>query len=64
MVNVWDLKSFVLRTTVPVYETLEAVCIVPDGCGLPGSSAKVGGSGVRFLTVGDLSVVRVWNSEG
>ncbi|BBN19124.1 U3 small nucleolar RNA-associated protein 13 [Marchantia polymorpha subsp. ruderalis] len=64
VVNVWDLKSFVLRTTVPVYETLEAVCIVPDGCGLPGSSAKVGGSGVRFLTVGDLSVVRVWNSEG
>ncbi|KAG6550306.1 hypothetical protein Mapa_008267 [Marchantia paleacea] len=64
VVNVWDLKSFSLRTTVPVYETLEAVCIVPDGCGLPGSIAKTGGSGIRFLTVGDLSVIRVWNSEG
>ncbi|KAL3678389.1 hypothetical protein R1sor_021345 [Riccia sorocarpa] len=62
VVNIWSLKSFSLKTTIPVYETLEAVCIVPDGCKLPGSKIN-GGSGIRFLTVGELGAIRIWNSE-
>ncbi|KAL2610086.1 hypothetical protein R1flu_028659 [Riccia fluitans] len=62
VVNVWNLKGFSHKTTIPVYETLEAVCIIPDGCKLPGSKIN-GGSGVRFLTVGELGSIRIWNSE-
>ena len=74
--NVWDLRDYSLHHTVPVYEAIETVLVVPDGCGLPGSTSsesakstantptKSRGGPVRFLTVGERGIVQIWNSEG
>lgn len=78
VVNVWDLRDYSHRTTVPVYEAIETVCVLPDGSGFPGSASsdgsltansmkpkkKSGGASLRFLTVGEHGIVQVWNSDG
>lgn len=72
VVNVWSLQDFSLQTTVPVYEPLEAICIVPDGSQLMGicnkkklEKAKRSGVGpVCFLTVGERGIIRIWLAEG
>ncbi len=70
MVNVWDLRDYKLHTTVPIYEAVETVLMVPDGCGLPGCTTetkalkKSGQAPLKFLTVGERGIVQVWNSEG
>lgn len=70
MVNVWDLRDYSLHTTVPIYEAVETVLVVPDGCGLPGCATesttkkKSGQAPLKFLTVGERGIVQVWNSEG
>lgn len=74
----WDLRDYSLHTTVPVYEAIETVLVVPEGSDLPGSenetsansrstaktSKKSGQAPVKFLTVGEGGVVQVWHSEG
>ncbi|KAI5069023.1 hypothetical protein GOP47_0015324 [Adiantum capillus-veneris] len=72
VVNVWNMQDFSLQTTVPVYEPIEAVCIVPDGSELLQvcnkkklEEAKVSGAvPVWFLTVGERGIIRIWLAEG
>lgn len=78
MVNVWDLRDYSLHRTVPVFEAIETVLVVPEGSDLPGSktetsanahstaltSKKSGQAPVKFLTVGEGGIVQVWQSEG
>jgi U3 small nucleolar RNA-associated protein 13 len=61
VVNVWDLRDYSLHTTVPIYEAVETVLVVPDGCGLPGCTTE---TTRQFLTVGERGIVQIWNSEG
>eukprot|EP01018_Ginkgo_biloba_P035898 Gb_13772 [translate_table: standard] len=74
VVNIWDLRDNSFKTTIPTYEALEAVCIVPDGSKLVSGmsqsqhSAKKQKKGaatpVHFLTVGERGIVRIWSSVG
>ncbi|MCO5557503.1 hypothetical protein L7F22_011068 [Adiantum nelumboides] len=72
VVNVWNMQDFSLQTTVPVYEPIEAVCIVPDGgqllqvCDMKKlEKTKISGAApVCFLTVGERGIIRIWLAEG
>ncbi|KAI3905054.1 hypothetical protein MKX01_017300 [Papaver californicum] len=52
VVNLWDLRNYSFKMTVPTYEVVETVC------------KKKSSPPVFFLTVGERGVVRIWNSEG
>ncbi|XP_047980468.1 transducin beta-like protein 3 [Salvia hispanica] len=72
VVNVWDLHDYSCKTTVLVYEALEAVCTFdaasPFALCLSAFAQKIGkkisSSSVQFLTVGERGIVRIWNSDG
>lgn len=70
MVNVWNLRDYSLHTTVPIYEAVETVLVVSDGCDLPGCTTettgqkKSGQAPLKFLTVGERGIIQIWNSEG
>ncbi|KAK9144295.1 hypothetical protein Sjap_004198 [Stephania japonica] len=73
VVNLWDLRNYSCEMTVPVYETLEAVCVVRSGtCFATGLGLNEQRKGkkksslppIHFVTVGERGVVRFWNSEG
>lgn len=70
VVNVWNLRDYSLHTTVPIYEAVETVLVVSDGCDLPGCTTettgqkKSGQAPLKFLTVGERGIIQIWNSEG
>ncbi|PIA55623.1 hypothetical protein AQUCO_00700140v1 [Aquilegia coerulea] len=74
IVNLWDLRNYEFKLTVPTYEVLEAVRAIPPESPLAaclgsndkhsGKKQKLGSPPIYFLTVGERGVVRIWNSEG
>ncbi|KAF5930773.1 hypothetical protein HYC85_031646 [Camellia sinensis] len=72
VVNVWDLRDYGCTITVPTYEVLEAVCVIPSAS--PFTSCldlykqqhgkKSASSAIYFITIGERGIVRLWNSEG
>ncbi|KAL7254550.1 hypothetical protein ACSBR1_008845 [Camellia fascicularis] len=72
VVNVWDLRDYGCKITVPTYEVLEAVCVIPSAS--PFTSCldlykqqhgkKSASSAIYFITIGERGIVRLWNSEG
>lgn len=74
VVNLWDLRKYEFKITVPTYEVLEAVCAIPSRSPLAdclgsnkqqsGKKKKIGSPPIQFLTVGERGIVRIWNSEG
>ncbi|KAI3918510.1 hypothetical protein MKX01_041830 [Papaver californicum] len=73
VVNLWDLRNYSFKMTVPTYEMVETVCVIHPGThfysslGLKETSSakkKKSSPPVFFLTVGERGVVRIWNSEG
>ncbi|CAL5367966.1 unnamed protein product [Camellia sinensis] len=72
VVNVWDLRDYGCKITVPTYEVLEAVCVIPSAS--PFTSCldlykqqhgkKSVSSAIYFITIGERGIVRLWNSEG
>ncbi|KAI1883949.1 hypothetical protein AGOR_G00221340 [Albula goreensis] len=59
--TVWDLKSREVVRTVPVYEAVEAVVILPAG----GDFSQIGvkTKGLHFITAGSKGVLRVWEAS-
>ncbi|XAR71526.1 hypothetical protein NMG60_11017839 [Bertholletia excelsa] len=72
VVNLWDLHDYGCKITVPTYEVLEAVCVIPSASVYASCldlykrqcRKKSGSSTIYFLTVGERGIVRLWNSEG
>ncbi|KAF8369439.1 hypothetical protein HHK36_032554 [Tetracentron sinense] len=74
VVNLWDLRNYGFKTTVPTYEVLETVCIIHPGIHLAsclGSyeqhsrrKKKNEAPSIYFLTVGEHGIVRIWSSKG
>ncbi|KAF5182966.1 transducin beta-like protein, partial [Thalictrum thalictroides] len=74
IVNLWDLRNYEFKLTVPTYEVLEAVRAIPTESPFAaclrsnephsGKKKKLGSPPIYFLTVGERGVVRIWNSEG
>ncbi|KAK2915927.1 hypothetical protein QQF64_024326 [Cirrhinus molitorella] len=59
--TVWDLKKNTVMRTVPVYEAVEGVVLLP-GTG-DFSQMGVKGDGLYFVTAGSKGVLRVWDSS-
>ncbi|OMO51098.1 hypothetical protein COLO4_37813 [Corchorus olitorius] len=73
VVILWDLHDYRCKSTVPIYEVLEAVCIIPSGSHFALSlgvfsqqtrKRKSGSTGIYFITAGERGTIRIWNSEG
>jgi U3 small nucleolar RNA-associated protein 13 len=68
IVNVWDMRKYSSKKTIPTYEMIEAVSFIGPGseflaC-LGIESANINGkTDGHFLTVGERGVVRVWSLE-
>ncbi|BGP00204.1 U3 small nucleolar RNA-associated protein 13 [Rhodotorula toruloides] len=66
VVNVWDLERGVLRKTMPVFETLEAIGLVevPQSSDRKGKGKETDASRRKAVfTGGDKGVVRLWDLQ-
>lgn len=68
VVNVWDVRKYSSKKTIPTYEMIEAVSFIGPGSGFlaclgvePANLKKRTDS--YFLTVGERGVVRIWCLE-
>ncbi|XP_067279298.1 transducin beta-like protein 3 [Pseudorasbora parva] len=59
--SVWDLKENVVKRTVPVYEAVEGVVVLPETSDY--SQMGVKNEGLHFVTAGSKGVLRVWDSS-
>ncbi|KAG8145348.1 hypothetical protein E2320_011902 [Naja naja] len=59
--TVWDLKAKKVKSTIPVYETIESVVLLPQELDL--SNLGVTKSSTHFLTAGSKGVLRVWDAS-
>ncbi|KAL0993109.1 hypothetical protein UPYG_G00103330 [Umbra pygmaea] len=59
--TVWDLKSREAKKTVPVYEAVESVVLLPEGCDYSEIGVKT--NELHFITAGSKGVLRVWESS-
>ncbi|XP_063286536.1 transducin beta-like protein 3 [Pelobates fuscus] len=58
---VWDLNTKSTKRTVPVYESVEAVVLLPNTPGIIGGETST--ESVLFLTAGSKGILRVWNAS-
>ncbi|XP_062820586.1 transducin beta-like protein 3 isoform X1 [Anolis carolinensis] len=58
--TVWDLKKNESKVTIPVYESVESVIMLPEGGDVSQLEAKTTSS--LFLTAGSKGLLRVWDS--
>ncbi|XP_039211517.1 transducin beta-like protein 3 [Crotalus tigris] len=59
--TVWDLKAKKVKSTIPVYETIESVVLLPQELDL--SNLGVTKSSTHFLTAGSKGILRVWDAS-
>lgn len=57
--TVWDLKTETSKRTIPVYESVEAVVVLPDSTDSPGAGRK----GLHFITAGSKGILRIWEAS-
>ncbi|XP_038065030.1 transducin beta-like protein 3 [Patiria miniata] len=61
IVTVWDLDSYTVRKTVPVYEPLESVIVPPSDVDC--SKIGIAGKNAFFITAGSQGVLKVWDAS-
>uniref|UniRef100_A0AAQ5XW13 U3 small nucleolar RNA-associated protein 13 C-terminal domain-containing protein n=1 Tax=Amphiprion ocellaris TaxID=80972 RepID=A0AAQ5XW13_AMPOC len=59
--TVWDLKTRQAKRTVPVYEAVEGVVLLPENTDL--SEIGVKSKDLHFITAGSKGVLRVWEAS-
>ncbi|XP_069569588.1 transducin beta-like protein 3 [Brachyistius frenatus] len=59
--TVWDLKSREAKRTVPVFEAVEGVIVLPENKAL--SQIGVKSKDLHFITAGSKGVLRVWEAS-
>ncbi|XP_055754572.1 transducin beta-like protein 3 [Salvelinus fontinalis] len=59
--TVWDLKSRTARRTVPVYEAVESVVLLPEDEDFSEIGVKT--KEIHFITAGSKGVLRVWDAS-
>ncbi|XP_061702886.1 transducin beta-like protein 3 [Syngnathoides biaculeatus] len=59
--TVWDLKSWTAKRTVPIYEAVEGVVILPAETDL--SEIGVKNKDLHFITAGSKGLLRVWEAS-
>jgi len=62
VVTVWDVttNSFDKKRTIPVYEVVESILVLPQNAN---PALNVATEELHFLTAGSKGVIRVWNSN-
>lgn len=63
VVHVWDLRSGETRGTVPTFEALEGIAALAPGARVPGAPKAGDKDALRFATVGERGVLRVWRAD-
>ncbi|KAH9728069.1 WD REPEATS REGION domain-containing protein [Citrus sinensis] len=72
VVNLWDLRDYSCKLTVPTYEMVEAVCAIPPGSAFDSFLSsynqqtikkKCRSLEIHFITVGERGIVRMWNAD-
>ncbi|KAJ0041743.1 hypothetical protein NL108_007394, partial [Boleophthalmus pectinirostris] len=58
--TVWDLKTQKVKRTVPVYEAVEGVIVLPEKYF---SEIGVRNEGLHFITAGSKGILRVWEAS-
>ncbi|KAK3588773.1 hypothetical protein CHS0354_003009 [Potamilus streckersoni] len=61
IVAVWEASSLTVKKTIPVFENVESLVLLPEGCDFP--DLNVSQDAVHFITAGSKGVLRVWNSK-
>uniref|UniRef100_A0A3B4B9L1 U3 small nucleolar RNA-associated protein 13 C-terminal domain-containing protein n=1 Tax=Periophthalmus magnuspinnatus TaxID=409849 RepID=A0A3B4B9L1_9GOBI len=59
--TVWDLKTQKVKRTIPVYEAVEGVVLLPEKDDF--SEIGVKNKGLHFITAGSKGVLRVWEAS-
>lgn len=60
VVMLWNITSFKLLKTIPVYETVEACFLIPEKLTL--ADISFDNNDTYFITAGDKGILRVWSS--
>ncbi|KAK4351097.1 hypothetical protein RND71_030410 [Anisodus tanguticus] len=72
VVNLWNLHDYGCMTTIPMFESLEAVCIIgpesPFAASLasstnPQTKKRSDVPAINFITVGERGLVRIWSAD-
>ncbi|KAH9784085.1 WD REPEATS REGION domain-containing protein [Citrus sinensis] len=72
VVNLWDLRDYSCKLTVPTYEMVEAVCAIPPGSAFDSFLSSYNQQTIKkkrrsleihFITVGERGIVRMWNAD-
>ncbi|XP_060204098.1 protein TORMOZ EMBRYO DEFECTIVE [Lycium barbarum] len=72
VVNLWNLHDYGCMTTIPMFESLEAVCIIgpesPFAASLasstnPQTKKRSDVPSINFITVGERGLVRIWSAD-
>lgn len=72
VVNLWNLHDYGCMTTIPMFESLEAVCIIgpesPFSASLssltyPQTKKRSDVPSINFITVGERGLVRIWSAD-
>ncbi|XP_078414788.1 transducin beta-like protein 3 [Cetorhinus maximus] len=58
--TVWDLKTYKSQRTVPVYETVEAVMLLPENEDF--TALGVTSKELHFITAGSKGILRIWDA--
>nr|XP_056722136.1 transducin beta-like protein 3 [Euleptes europaea] len=59
--TVWDLNTRAAERTIPVYESVESVVLLPEGVDF--SPLGVKKPGLHFLTAGSKGILQVWDAS-
>ena len=64
VVNVWDIRSHTKLRTVAVFDSLEALAVLPPGMSVPGTAGrKVPAQSLFFAAAGESGAVKVWDAR-
>ncbi|XP_047427824.1 transducin beta-like protein 3 [Mugil cephalus] len=59
--TVWDLKSREAKRTIPIYEAVEGVTLLPEETDLSEIGVKT--KGLYFITAGSKGIMRLWDAN-
>ncbi|XP_059469900.1 transducin beta-like protein 3 [Neocloeon triangulifer] len=63
VICLWNLDGGALLKTIPTYESMEGMVLLPASCVLPGNYHVGSNSGPHVAVAGEKGVVRVWQVE-
>ncbi|XP_066291530.1 transducin beta-like protein 3 [Branchiostoma lanceolatum] len=62
IVTVWDVTKFQVLKTIPVFESVESLVLLPEHQEFPHLSAEKE-DGLHFVTAGNKGVLKVWSAQ-